>query len=183
MTRRTRRARPLPWIAALVVLAACPKPRKQSDADGLELGDGAPSGPVRTAVAAGPWSGGGLSMRIPSGWTGDAGEPGDPHLLHLVHESGLELDLVLGAHAGALSPPPEGCEPLFADQGTYESVPGLRVAEVASCLTDDGIVQGWYGFAEDRPVHVQVRYPSGGVVRGRKVIDPMLQGLRPASDG
>ena len=167
------------WLILLALAGCPPKDRKRADGDGLDLGGEAPAGPVRTPVAPGQWTGGGLSMRIPSGWTGDAGEPGDPHLLHLVHESGLELDLVLGVHAGALSPPPEGCEPLFSDRGTYESVPGVIVTEVASCLTEEGLVQGWYGTAEDRPVHVQVRYPSGGVVRARKLIDPMLQSLGP----
>lgn len=166
------------WSAPLLLLLGCPpKAGKVGEVDSLDLGSES-SGPVRTAVVTGQWAGGGVSMRIPSGWTGDAGGPGDPHLLHLVHESGLELDLMLGVHSGALSPPPEGCEPLFSDEGTYESVPGLVVTAVASCLTDDGVVQGWYGTAEDRPVHVQVRYAPGGVVRGRRVVDPMLQSLR-----
>jgi hypothetical protein len=144
------------------------------------VAEAAPEAPIVTGPTS--WAADGLQMEVPVGWSGHGGLPGGTLILQLQHDTGVGLEIWSFPRSGTLLPRPrEGCEPVFADAGTYRSVPGLGVQLVATCVPDtaDGnVVEGWYAIVGDREVHVEALLPVGQVIPGEATIAPLLESLR-----
>jgi hypothetical protein len=143
---------------------------------------------VLLAVAPGPWEGRGLALVVPPGWSGTEGPSSSPLVLSLEREGGPSIEIWEFPRSSAVpNPRPrEGCERLFDDTGVYVSIPGLRVEHISTCLPADPtqpVVQGWYAVDGDREVHVEVEFPPGRLVEGRREVDPILQSLGSAEAG
>lgn len=125
----------------------------------------------REPVRPGAWSTRGWELRVPPGWSGQAG--GDPHLLTLVRANGgFELVLSRG------SPETGGCT--FEDHSRYRTATAFEAAFVATCLTRHGAVrQVWSIQREGEAFTLQAVYPPGRAIEGRQAIQPLLDGLTP----
>ncbi|MEZ4323179.1 MAG: hypothetical protein R3F61_37290 [Myxococcota bacterium] len=167
------------WVLGLA-LSACKKPAPTDPVvdftDFTAVHEDPLSTPGSVPVGPGEWSGGGLALFVPPGWSGSAGP--EPLLLHIQNETtGVSVDL-LGFTTPLGRPrslPDDECG--FVDNQRFRTVPALGLSQTATCTGDAGVRQVWWAELDGREVHVEAVYPPGRMIRGRQTITPMLEAL------
>jgi len=136
--------------------------------------------PSGEPVEPGVWSGDGLSLTLPDGWSAETGPPESTLVLRAEEPvTGTTVELWRFPVSGRPTARPRpDCDTLLDDPGLYRAVPLLGPSASHSCTLEDGaFVQGWYGIAAGAEVHVEALYPPGRATEGRRLIDPFLRSI------
>lgn len=169
--------RRLAVVALVSALAGCPRSKAPAVPDvPAPEPDETLEGPAVVRVAPGRWSGGGMSVFVPPGWTGVEGPA--PRLME-VHNEATGVSFALWSHADPMDAPRhvpgQDCD--FVDRSAHRAVPALGTTHTATC-SDDGVTrQIWWAVVEHREVHVEVTTPRGRAIRGRQDTAPLLEDL------
>jgi hypothetical protein len=174
-------------LTALGFFGACPKPTStpvdgsfvlQMEESLAEVGElGEPIGPGR-------WQGPrGLSLVVSEGWMGETGPPGSSLLLSLRHRSTqIGFELWDFGHRDTITPRERAdCTWVFQDESLYRTVPALVLTKSATCVAEEPggpLVQAWFAVHGERELHIEVLYPRGQWINGRRVVEPLLLALQ-----
>jgi hypothetical protein len=173
-----------------LVLAACMRPVAPVTTPSVELEAVQVVEEIKQrrgrAVLPGKWTErGGLQMEILASWRAWEGLAGDSRLIDLAHEeSGILIAIdAFPVEPDAPSTPfrkSDECKWLFEDDGRHELLRALRPAHSATCVghgTDPRVIRGWRSRKNGRDILVYVHYPTGRVIGGARITEPVLSTL------
>lgn len=161
------------WSLVFLALLGCPKDPKP--AEGHLTFDNPQQAVLDDLRVVGPtrWvsDDGAVCLDVPAGWSGWRG--GGDALLALDHPTGVGISLMRGPSPASR----RGFVRMFENQGSYRDVPLLVPSATLTWISElpgGPTIQEWVGQLDGTTWRVEVRYPSGSVVRGRQVADELL---------
>ena len=164
------------WMVLLLLGCAKKGPAPESSPVPAVLNPQAAPGPV-AAVFEGPtrWSDPvGLCLDVPAGWEGSKVEGG------LLTLSPVDSEVRVGLYLASAPSERDGLVRVFADEGSYRSLPALGLVGVETWVSEapgGPTLQVWQGVSGERPVRVEARYPVGEVIRGMAEVEALLDRL------
>ena len=166
----------------LWLLVGCPKPTTPTEVSQPSLPRLTTRSPLTPVAPGSQWSGGAVSLRVPSGWAGFARDDAQ-HTLRLIHrDTGAEI-LVSTWPAGTGPRRREACSWMYQDTSLWRTVRSMSPGTVATCVSQDPltpVVRAWFAPADvgRREVQVEVSYPPGRMFEADRAVAPVLDGLR-----